>query len=163
GLGALHTISLDEARELARGYRKMLMQGKDPKAERDRTKLEQQIAAGLTKTASQVADEYFETFIARKSLSYRTMTASYLKTFVHNTIGDMPIQKVTLSTILDKVGLRELWAQQNPTARMVRAHLHSMFGLAIARGYYHEGNPLAADLLKSVLPKRRDVHKTTHH
>jgi hypothetical protein len=38
GLGPLHTVDLDRARELAKGYRLMLLEGKDPKAERDNAK-----------------------------------------------------------------------------------------------------------------------------
>jgi hypothetical protein len=65
GLGPLHTINLEEAREMARRYRKLLLQGEDPKAERDNTRLDDQIAQDLVKKVSQVADEYFDAKIAQ--------------------------------------------------------------------------------------------------
>ena len=52
GLGSIHTVDLEEAREEARKYRKVLMAGKDPLAERDGARLDQDIARGLAKTVN---------------------------------------------------------------------------------------------------------------
>jgi Arm DNA-binding domain/Arc-like DNA binding domain len=108
GLGSYPDADLDMAREQARQYRLMLSEGKEPKAERASAKLDREIAAGLAKTVSQVANEYFDLKIGRKTEGTRWQTAKWLKTFVHDTIGDMPIQKVDLNTILEKCELRDL-------------------------------------------------------
>jgi hypothetical protein len=52
GLGSIHTVDLEEAREEARKYRKLLMARKDPLAERDGARLDQHIARGLAKTVN---------------------------------------------------------------------------------------------------------------
>jgi integrase len=163
GLGPLHTVSLDRARELALANRLLLLEGKDPKEERDGRRLDDQIARGLVKTVSQVADEYFEVRITRKSAGYRTNAAWQLRKYVHTTIGSMPIQKVDRNTLLNKTGLAELWIQKNTTAKLVHMHLNGMFKLAIARGYYREENPAAWAQLRYVLPAPADVHKTEHN
>jgi Arm DNA-binding domain/Phage integrase central domain len=164
GLGSLRTIDLDRARELARGYRQMLLEGKDPKAERDDVKFSAQVAAGLVRTVGQVADEYFEQRIAHKSPGHRKSATYLLKTHVHDRIGHMPIQKVNRNTILETCGFRELWTQQNQTARKVLVHLNGMFMLAKARHYFHGENPAAwKEGLKYVLQSSSDIHQVKHH
>jgi len=162
GLGSLHTIGLERARELAKDYRQMLLEGKDPKAERDSRLLDDQIARGLAKTVSQVADEYFEAKIARKSAEYREQTERWLKVHVHKPIGHMPVQKIDRNTILEKCGLRDMWTRQHVKAVMLRVHLDRMFKLAIANGYYHGENPASWSHLQYTLPSSGDVHTPKH-
>src|SRR5215831_12250845 len=99
GLGAIHTVHIDRARDLARTYREQLKDGKDPLTERDGVKLNAEIAAGLAKTVSEVADEYFEAKISRKSKSYIKQSTRLLKVYVHDTIGSMAVQLVDTKTI----------------------------------------------------------------
>jgi integrase len=164
GLGPYHTVDLDRAREFAKGYRLMLLEGKDPKAERDTARLDIQIAAGVAMTVSQVAEKYFEQKIARKSPKYRKDTEDYLKKYVHNKIGNMPIQKVDRNTILETCGLRALWVKNHETGLIVQRHLARMFRLAIACKHYTRGeNPAAwKDGLEHVLAPSADVHRVKH-
>jgi integrase len=163
GLGSYGTVDLDMARELAHQYRLMLSEGKDPKVGRDDRLLDDQIVRGAAKTVNQVADEYFEAKVARKSASYRWQTEKWFKTFLRDKIGQWPIQKVDTNTILETCELRDLWIAQNPTARGLQNHLSRMFDLAIARGYYRGGNPAAWKGLQHILPSSSDVHQTKHH
>jgi integrase len=163
GLGPLHTINLEEARKLARDHRKVLLESKDPKAERDNARLDAQIAAGQVWTVSQVADEYFEVKYPGKSASRRKHTRLHLSNYVKGPIGEMPIQKVDTQVILEKGGLHALWMQKNSTAGEVQGHLDRMFDFAIRKKYYRGDNPASWDALKDVLPPKRDVHKTKHH
>jgi integrase len=164
GLGPVHTVDLEEAREKAREYRKLLMAGKDPLAERDGVKIDQDIASGLDKTVNEVLDEYWDAKIAHKS-SHRIKQSAYLlQNHVRDKIGDMPIQKIDTKIIVDTVGLRKLWTEQNPTAVILHSHLKRMFSLAIAQRYYQGKNPAAwVDHLEHVLPPTKDVHNVTHH
>jgi integrase len=165
GLGPVHTIDLERARELAKDYRVMLLMGKDPRAERDNARLDVQIAAGKAKTVGEVANEYFAAKVerARKSPKWTKMIARHLRRYVHDTIGRMPIQRVDQQTILEKCGLRELWMQQNPTARVVHNHLDRMFRFAIAYKYYSDDNPAAWAYLQHVLPSPNEIHQPEHH
>ncbi len=163
GLGSLQDVDLDLARERAHQGRLLLDEGKDPKTERESVRLDIAIAAGLAKTVSQVADEYFEQKISHRSLTYRKQTLTWLKTYVHDTIGPMPIQKVDRKAILETVGLRKLWTSQNPTALALQNHLDRIFKLAIACKYYVGENPAAWEGLQHVLPASADVHRREHH
>jgi len=164
GLGPVHTVDLDEAREKAREYRKLLMAGKDPMAERDGAKLDQDAARGLAKTVNQVLDEYFDAKVARRSSHSISAFQYHVANRVRPIIGDMPIQKVNTDIILDIVGLSALWTERHTIAQTLHSHLKRIFSFAIASGYYHGDNPAAwADHLQHVLPATRDVHSVTHH
>jgi integrase len=158
GLGSLRTVSIDKARELALHYRLKLLEGKDPRAERDAEKLEIRIAQQRVKTVSQVANEWFEQKMARKGLRYRNKVFNQINKYVHRTIGDMPIETVDTATILDTVGLRELWTRAFPTARDVIGHLNRMFKFAI-RLKYCKHNPAEWEVLRDLLPPREDVYR----
>src|SRR6516164_8639183 len=66
GLGPLHTVDIEMARDTARKYRLMLREGKDPQAERAGIKLDAEIAEGRAKTVRQVYDDWFKAKIAGK-------------------------------------------------------------------------------------------------
>jgi hypothetical protein len=150
GLGPIHTVDLEEARDKAREYRKLLRAGKDPLVERDGARLDQDIARGLAKTVNQVLDEFWDAKIAHKS-THRIKQARYLlQNHVRAKIGDMPIQKVDTKIILDTVGLRKLWTEQNPTAVTLHSFLKRLFSFAIASRYYRGDNPAAIG--RSALP-----------
>jgi integrase len=164
GLGPAHTVDLYEAREKALECRKLLLAGKDPLAERDAAKLDRDIAAGRVKTVNEVVDEYFNAKVRHKTSHYVVSATSVLNKYVRATIGTMPIQKVDTNTILDQVGLRNLWTEAHPTAQSLHSHLKRMFSLAIANKFYRGDNPAAwVGHLEHVLPRSKDVHRAEHH
>jgi integrase len=163
GLGSAFDIDVEEARDLARTYRRRLKAGKDPKVERDGAELDAEIAEGRAKTVRQVFDEWYEAKIAHRSHHTRKQVVRRIVRYVLPTIGDMPIQKIDSKTILDTVGLRRLWMEQNPTAVHLHSFLKRMFSFAIASKYYQGENPAAwRDHLEHVLAASKDVHKVTH-
>jgi hypothetical protein len=58
GLGPLHTIGLEAARERARRYREMLLDGIDPLKQRKSDRLARKLAEAKNKTFDDCADEY---------------------------------------------------------------------------------------------------------
>jgi integrase/transcriptional regulator with XRE-family HTH domain len=163
GLGSYKDVSLEEARERALHYRRQLRLGRNPKAERNNAKLDESIKAGRVRTVSQVVDEYFEQKISHRSKSYRLTTAVRLKKYVHDKIGNMPIQKVDRDIILDVCGLRTLWTLKHPTALSLQSHLERIFNLAIANKYYVGENPaMWKKGLDQILPAKGDVHIVKH-
>src|SRR5262249_48591662 len=120
---------------------KLLMAGKDPMAERDSAKLDQDAARGLAKTVNQVLDEYFDAKVARRSSHSISAFQYHVANRVRPTIGDMPIQKVNTDIILDIVGLRTLWTDRHTIAQTLHSHLQRIFNFAIHSGYYHDKNP----------------------
>jgi integrase len=163
GLGSYPDVDLEMARAAAYKYRRMLAEDKDPKKERDNTKIDDLVARGLVKKVNQVVDEYLQTNLAGLSPTYRQQSEDWLKRFVRDEIGDWPIQKVNQNTILETCKLRDLWIVQHPTAKGVQNHLSRIFDLAIDAGYYKGKNPAALQSLRRRLPKSRAVHRTKHH
>jgi integrase len=170
GLGSVDIFKLPEVRETARKYCQMLEEGKDPKAEgkhpkamRNGAKLDQEIRAGRAKTVSQVVDEYCDDFIALNEPSTILRVQNQFKNHVRAKIGDMPIEKVDSNILLTVGGLKNLWKEQNPTAREIRSHLRRIFSFAITHGYYHGTNPAAWEgQLENSLPPSHRVHTPTH-
>jgi hypothetical protein len=171
GLGAVHTVTAEKARERAAGYRLDLLEGRDPRVMRDGVRLDVQIKARLVKTVREVAQEYFDQKIAHKSLSYRKNTlrllsrvgvsnplVAYVTTNVNSAIGDMPIQKVDRLTIRDKIGLREFLKTNNEDARVFAWHLERIFKLAIDYKYYRGENPAKRSALHLSFTKKKPKH-----
>jgi integrase len=129
--------------------------------ERASKKLDLQIAVGRAKTVSQVANEYYDRHVAHLTATTRWQATKWLKTFVHDTMGDMPIEKVDRKTILERCEFADLWAGQRPTARGLRSHLDRMFSFAIEYKYYHGENPMAWKGLRHVL--QSSAHRVRHH
>lgn len=153
GLGPAHTIDLDEARELARAQRKLLLQHLDPKEVRDGVKINRAKEAARNKTLNQVADEFLESKTAHLSKGRRERLAQVLRDFVRNTIGKQPIQDIDTKAILTEAGLAELWLTQYPTAAVLRGSLNEIFNYAIAHQYFKGDNPARWEgCMKHALP-----------
>src|SRR6476661_8864529 len=60
GLGPLHTIDLPEARQKATEYRKLLVEGKDPKGTRDQAREQRKLDSLKSKTFEDCADAYIK-------------------------------------------------------------------------------------------------------
>jgi integrase len=184
GLGPYPTISIDKARELALTYRTALLEGKDPRALRDDSKLDMRIARGLVKTFREVTREWFDQKIGRRKPGYRTKILNQLHKYLcdmpverrtedaqsehesrKDILGDIPMEKVTLKTVLDLVrdeaSLRELWSTKWPTARDVLQYVVRIFEYAVHNDYFH-GTPPTWAMVLSVLPPPEDVYQKGH-
>jgi integrase len=169
GLGSIDLVTLTEAREKAAAIRKLEHDGKDPKAERENARLDQEIAKGLAKTFRQVAQEFFETKLAGKQLSTIKQYRQWLRVHILPKIGDMPTGKITSNVILGDtgMGLEKKWLKMNPTAERVRWLVESILNFAEYRGYpvhLYKGKSAAGwtGHLENILPPSGDVHAVKH-
>jgi integrase len=166
GLGSYPDTSLHEARAKALKYRGMLQKGKDPKATLDDAKLEANKRRGRAKTASEVADEFYEKKVVPKRITQgrRNKMVGWLKRFIHDPVGSWPIQKVDRNVLLDTCGLRNAWTKTPKTADDARGLISAMFRYAKKRHYYYGEDPAQwKDGLDDVLPKISEIHKVKHH
>jgi integrase len=159
GLGSYRTVNIDRAREMALHYRLQLLEHKDPRAERDDEKRAIKIAQGLVKTVSQVANEWFESKIARRAPRYRNKVFNQLRKWVHPTIGHMPIEQMDTRTILELTGLGEAWSRIHSTAKDVLMYLARIFDYASRMKYFNKANPAAWETLLDVLPPCEEVYQ----
>jgi integrase len=171
GLGSAFTITINEARELARTNCRLLLERKDPQTERDGARIDAEHAAGLAKTLKQVRDEFYKAKMIHRRKGTQHLFNRGMDKYVIPYIGDMPIRKVTRADCLDKTPLRKMWGGEKQVRRHVTAvrvlgYLQRIFSFAIEQGYLGTPkplNPLAWEGLKHVLPESSSVHKTVHY
>jgi integrase len=169
GLGSIDVVTLAEARAKAAAIRKLEHEGKDPKAERENARLDQEIAKGLAKSFREVAEKFFETKLAGRYPSTIKGLQQILRVHILPKIGDMPIGKITANVILSDtgMGLEKKWLKMNPTANRARGLVERILNFAEYRGYpvhLHKGKNAAAwkGHLEHLLPAPKEVHTGKH-
>ncbi len=152
GLGAFPAVTLAEARERAREYRKQIQAGTDPRAAKltARAKLEAQ-RAGLF-TVRKAVQSFIEDMAPKwtadpKGVSKRE---ALLTRYIAPHIGGMLVADVGV-THVEKV-LRPVWTSSPATAERVSSLLRNTFDWAKAKGYVKGDNPAASSVLNKVLP-----------
>jgi integrase len=156
GLGPLHTVSLQQARETAREYRQLVRAGKDPLVVREAEKP----APGHTFEA--VATIYIAAHEAGwRSTKHGAQWKATLSSYAYPALGALDVAAITVEDVLGV--LSPLWRTKAETAKRVRGRLESVLGYSIALGWRKETNPAAWSTLKALLPAKNRVSKTTHH
>ena len=160
GLGSAKTVSLDEARQLALEKHRLIREGKDPHEEKKAKRYEEEIKAGLATTVNDMVDRYYDSHIAPQSANYRKSAARFL-IHIRNTIGSMPVGRVTSADIIDKIGLREIYARQYPKGVQIHSHVKRVFEQARTECGIAD-NPASWDRLKPVLGTFAKKYKGEH-
>lgn len=137
GLGSLRSVSIAEARKLADGARRLVSQGADPIAERDK---ERQSSEENVVTFRQAFETYFAA--KRQTLSnekHQAQWKSTMEAYVFPTIGSQAVADVTTGQILDV--LSPIWFAKPETAKRVLQRLEAVFKTAILRGHRERASP----------------------
>jgi integrase len=157
--GSADDVTLADARKLHAEARALLLAGKDPLEERDRTKLD------LTRRFADVAEAYITDHEARwRSPRGASQWRNSLRDYVHPVIGKVPVAEIGVQHIL-KV-LRPIWGkgQKPDTARRVRNRLEIILDYAAAMGWRTGANPaIWRGGLKPLLPATSDLHTAEHY
>lgn len=163
GLGPLHIVPLAEAREKARGARKLRHEGIDPIEARKAKQAEDRLAAATAMTFKECAERYIEAHKAGwKNPKHAKQWPSTLETYVYPVFGDLPVQAVDVGLVM-KV-LEPTWRAKPETAGRVRGRIESILDWAAARGYRKGENPARwRGHLDKLLPARGKVQKVEHH
>ncbi len=161
GLGPLHTVSLAEAREIARQARQLLLNGVDPVDAKSARIAKARIESIKAKTFQEAAREYIDSHDAgwRSAKHVREWTDT-LARFVYPVFGDLPVQAVNVDLVLQVV--RPIWETKTETASRVRGRIEMVLNFAKARGLREGDNPASWAVLKHVLPPRAKVHRKQH-
>jgi integrase len=152
GLGPVKTVNLDEARELARAARKLLLDGVDPIEHKKASRL---VVANVI-TFREVADKLFAAQSEPWSDKYRLRWRSTMRDYVLPHIGNMPVDKVGVGDIT-KI-LEPLFKKHPVTAGGVRGRLESVLGYATTMQWRTGDNPARwQGHLETVFSKPREV------
>ena len=122
GLGALHTVSLAEARERARQARQILLDGDDPielkRKKRDDARTETAERILFKDAAERFLDLHESTW---KNAKHKEQWRNTLKTYAYSTLGSRPIAAIDGALITDALAL--IWTKKPETARRVKQRI----------------------------------------
>lgn len=163
GLGALHTVSLAEARERAEDARKLVLDGTDPRQARQEVRAAAAVAASKVITFDDAAARYFEAHRSGwKNSKHADQWKTTLKTYASPVFGPLPVAVVDVSMVMSV--LEPIWTRKNETAHRVRGRIESVLDWAKAREFRTGENPARwKGHLDKLLPARGKVRKVKHH
>jgi integrase len=140
GLGSSSLVTLAEARELARNYRKVARQGKDPDA------IRKQKSISFEYAVNQVYLNLKPTWRSEKHAEV------WLRSFDRFVFPFFRKQDITLLGTADilKV-LTPIWSEKHDTAKRVKQRLRAVFDWAKGAGHYNKENPVEG--IKQALPR----------
>jgi integrase len=162
-LGPTHTISLACAREKARACRELLIDGRDPKAERATLRLAARIEAAKRVSFADCADCYFEAHQAEwRSEKHRRDWRGSIRTHAEPVFGSLPVGAIDTDLVLK--ALEPIWTTKTATAARVRERIEAVLDFARVRGLREGENPARwKGHLDHLLPAPGKVSRTKHH
>ena len=163
GLGSTRTRKLADARALSAELRLKILNGADPKDERDKER-----ASAITQRANQTTfDEAVIQCMAAKSLEWKNIKhgqqwQNTLATYASPLLGKMPVDQIT-TELVHRV-LQPIWIKKTETATRVRQRIEVVLDWCKARGYCNGDNPARLKgALGELLPRSQKIKKVEHH
>jgi len=163
GLGPLHTVSLQEARERARKARGQLLDGIDPLDARQQEQSLRAFETAKAITFEQATTAYFNTHERKwRNDKHRAQFLSTLKAYAFPKIGRLSVADIDTGRVLSCI--EPIWQDKTETASRVRGRIEAVLDWATVRGYRTGDNPARwRGHLAEVLPAREQLQKTVHH
>jgi integrase len=160
GLGPLHTVSLGEARELARECRIKRRNDIDPIEARNEVRTQARLERAKLITFQQATEQYAEAFQhSWSSLGHQKEWVGSLQRHIFPIIGNLPVQ--TIDTRLVLQALEKIWLLNHVSATRIRGRIENVLDWARAQGYREGENPARwKGHLENLLPK--DIHQVEH-
>jgi len=163
GLGPTRVRSLADARKLATDFRLQVLDGRDPKDERDK----QRAVAVVEREHRITFDEAVRKCLEAKSLEWKNLKhgqqwKNTLTTYASPLLGKQPVELITTDLVY-KV-LEPIWVIKTETATRVRQRIELVLDWCKARGYLKGENPARLKgALGELLPKAQKIKKVEHH
>ena len=140
GLGATHTITLAEARELALECRKKLQNGGDPLAEREAARLAVKLEAAKAMTFDQCASAYIEAHRPGwKNAKHASQWVNTIATYASPIIGGLPVAAIDTGLVMKVI--EPIWQTKTETASRLRGRIESILDWATVRQLRQGENP----------------------
>jgi integrase len=159
GLGALHTLSLAEARDRALECRRLLLKGRDPIEARNAEHIE--ATRGMTFKAC--AEQHNAAHEAGwRNEKHRAQWGSTLAMYAYPVIGDLPVSAIDTALVLKCI--EPIWKLKPQTAKRVRGRIESILDWATVRGFRQGDNPARwRGHIAKLLPSPNKVRSVKHH
>lgn len=172
GLGALHSLTLAEARQKAFECRKMLSEGLDPINARYAVQAKTALEAAKSQTFKTCAEAYIDAHRAGwRNPKHIQQWENTLQTYVYPIMGDLPVQDIDVALVMKvfeqkpKAFASEgiFWIARPETASRLRGRIETILDWARARNYRQGENPARwRGHLENLLPKRSRVQRIVH-
>ena len=163
GLGSTLTRKLADARAISGELRLKVLNGIDPKDERDQAR-----ALAIFARAQQINfDEALRQCMDAKSAEWKSIKhgqqwQNTLTTYASPVLGKLPVDLITTNLVY-KV-LEPIWHTKTETATRVRQRIETVLDWCKARGYCKGENPARLKgALGQLLPKSQKIKKVEHH
>lgn len=162
GLGPLHTISLERARERARECRELRLEGVDPVAHRRAAVAARRVSEAKAMTFKDCATAYIAAHEAGwHNASHRSQWTNTLAQHVHPVMGSLPVSEIDTGLVLK--ALQPIWQTIPETASRVRGRIESVLDWAKVAGYRSGENPARwRGHLEHTLVAKSDVKQVKH-
>ena len=129
GLGALHTVDLATAREMARGARLLIQQGKDPLDEKNASTAAKRASQAKQQTFADAARAYLAKFEGEwKSARHRFQWYATLRDYVLPGLGKRNVETIDTDDVLRV--LEPIWQSVPETASRVRGRIETVLDFA---------------------------------
>jgi integrase len=163
GLGALHTVTLSEARAKAKDCRLLLLDGKDPLETRKSANLADALERAKMMTFDQCAAAYIAAHRSSwNNAKHITQWENTLETYASPIIGSLPVASVDTSLVV-KV-LSPIWQTKTETATRLRGRIENILDWATTSKYRQGENPARwRGHLDNLLANPEKVAKVVHH
>lgn len=163
GLGALHTVSLADAREKAAACRKQLLDGVDPIEARASQRVTDQAATARALTFDQCAEQYIEAHRAGwRNEKHAAQWTATLSTYAGPVFGHLPVAAVDTALVMK--ALTPIWTTKTETAKRVRGRIESVLSWAAVQKLRTGENPARwRGHLDKLLAPPEKVAKVEHH
>jgi integrase len=163
GIGPLDTISLAQARSVAREGREQLLALLDPVEQRRSQRASNALADAKAMTFDACRDAYIAAHRAGwRNIKHAKQWTATLTAYVTPVFGNLPVAAIDTGLVL-KV-LEPIWATKPETASRVRGRIEAILDWAKVRGYRTGENPARwRGHLDKLLPAKARVHKVEHH
>lgn len=163
GLGSARVRKLADARALSGELRLKVLNGIDPKDERDKAR-----ALAIAARARQITfDEAVKQCMSTKAAEWKNVKhgqqwLNTLTTYASPLLGKLPVDLIT-TDLVHKV-LQPIWLTKTETATRVRQRIETVLDWCKARGYCQGDNPARLKgALGHLLPKSQKIKKIVHH
>ena len=163
GLGAVHTVSLAKARQLAAEARLKIVDGDDPIEARKARRTLAKVEAAKAISFKDCAEKYVASNEAGwRNAKHAGQWRATLETYAYPILANLPVSAVDTALVLKVI--EPIWTSKPETAGRVRGRIESILNWATAREYRTGENPARwRGHLDNVLPKRSKVAKVKHH
>jgi len=163
GLGPVHTVSLELAREKARACRLLLLDGVDPREHRDAERAARAAAKAKALIFKEAAAAYHAQHERKwRNRKHAAQFLSTLKTYAYPVLGNMAVADIDTSAVLRAI--EPHWLTKTETISRLRGRIEAVLDWATVRGYRSGDNPARwKGHLSEVLPGRGQIAKPVHH